>query len=212
MGLSNYGELQTAVANFIDRTDMSAQIVDAIFMAEAEIARRVRRCSTRTSLTISAAATSVPEQAAEVRSITLVTGSGGRDVPLRLVSPQMLEETKARYAGSTGRPVDFCVIGGNIVVAPTPDGTYTATIVYFDKLSYLTGSTSSDVTNATFDEAPDMYYYGALKHMSLYLEHDARLPQFAAPFDAAIDQMNEMRQREEYGADFKTARLPVVFG
>ena len=209
MALSTYSDLKASVADWLNRTDLTNQVVDFISLAEAEMKRRLRRSSTRTTISISSEETALPADCAELRAISLESSSPQRDAPLNLCTPEMLAETRARNSGVAGRPTDAAFMAGNLVVSPVPDQTYTARIFYFTQLTPLSNSAP---TNAVLAEAPDAYLYGALLQAEPFLEHDERVGLWQQKFDRAIDQLNEVRVREEYSASLKDVRLPVVFG
>lgn len=209
MSLDSYIALKASVADWLGRTDLTLQIPDFITLCEAEIKRKLRRSSTRTTFAISAEAMTVPADMAALRSMSLSTGSAERDKPLRICTPEMLAERTARNAGATGRPTDVAVMAGKFVFAPVPDQTYTANIFYFTQLTPLSGSNAS---NTVLVEAPDAYLFGALLQAEPFLEHDARAPMWQSKFDSAIDQLNMVREEEEYTASLRAVRLPVSFG
>lgn len=209
MALNTYSALKASVANWLNRTDLTSEIVDFITLAEAEMKRRLRRSSTRTTITISAEETTPPSDMAELRDAYLETGSPSADVPLRVATPAMLAERRARSAGTTGRPSDIAYIAGKLVVAPTPDQSYTARIHYFTQLTALS---DTNATNDVLDEAPDAYLFGALWQAEYFLEHEEAAAKWERKFLAAIDQLNEVRDREEFAATATDVRLPRVFG
>jgi hypothetical protein len=209
MALDTYAHLQTAIADWLNRSDLTTQIPDFITLCEAEIKRRLRRTSVRDTIDIDDVAIDPPSDLAELRSIHLVSGSPSQDVPLRVCTPETLAERAARSAGAAGRPSDVAIIAGQLVFAPAPDQLYTAEIVYFASLDPLT---TTNPTNDVLDEAPDAYLFGALLQAEPYLEHDERIPTWQSKFDKAIDQLNDVRDREEHNASLQPIRLPVVFG
>lgn len=209
MSLDTFANLQLAVADWLNRTDLTSQIPDFISLAEAEMKRRIRRSTTRASLTISTDGTNLPADCAELTSVYLVSALPTMDVPFRLGTPEMVAERRARQADVPGRPDTGAIVAGQLLVAPTPDQTYTAEIIYRTQLTALS---VSNTTNAILSEAPDAYLYGTLLQAEPYLEHDERLPMWQSKFDAAIEQLNTVRQMEEYGASLRAVRLPRVFG
>lgn len=209
MALTTYTELKAALADWLNRTDLTSQIPDFITLAEAEMKRRLRRSTTRTTLSISANETTAPSDMAELRSAYLESASPSQDLPLRLCTPEMLAERRARSSDVAGRPTDIMYTAGKIIVEPTPDTTYTARITYFTQLTALSSSVAS---NTVLSEAPDAYLYGSLLQAEPFLEHDTRVPLWQAKFDNAINQLNTWRENEEYGASIKDVRLPRVFG
>ena len=209
MALDTYQNVQTAIGDWLARTDLAAVIPDFITLAEAEMKRRIRRSTTRTTVTLVGEFTAPPADMAELRSAYLVSDQPEMDNPLRVSTPEMMAERRARSAGVAGRPTDIAYVAGQFMVAPIPDQNYTVEIIYFTQLTALSSATP---VNAILQEAPDAYLFGALLQAEPYLENDPRIPTWRAGFDNAIDQLNMVRDREEYNASIKSIRLPMVFG
>lgn len=209
MSLDSYTNLKLSVADWLNRTDLTLQIPDFIDLAEAEMMRRLRRTSTRTTLSISTEATVLPTDVAELRSIYLESGFPSQDNPIRLCTPEMYAERRARNQNVAGRPTDAMVLGGTLYVQPIPDATYTARIIYFAQLTPLSASVA---TNAILNEAPDAYLFGALLQAAPFLEDEAKMAVWQSKFDNAIEQLNMVRENEEYHASIRDVRLPRIFG
>ena len=207
--LDNYTNLQTTIASWLDRTDLTDSIPAFIDLAEAEIDRVLRRTVSRQTITINSEATSLSATISELRSIRLVTSSPQLDTVMDVVTPEMLSETRAMFRAVPGRPVAAAVINGQIVVAPAPDTAYTAEIIAYLGLVPLS---ATNLTNVILTEAPDLYLYGALKHSAPFLQHDERIPIWTQLFQDALDQLHARRERSEHGANMRPSRLPVVFG
>lgn len=210
MALTTYSQLLAAVADWLNRSDLTSAIdYDFLPLCEAELKRRVRRTTKTGTIYANAAEVSPPTDMAEPLSLTLDSGSAAQDVPLKIVSPAKLAEVKAWYAGVTGRPTHVAYYNSKFQFAPEPDQSYDCTVVYVMQFTALSGS---NTTNAILTEAPDAYLYGCLLQAAPYLEHDERIPVWQAKFDAAIEQLNTVRQREEYGAGYTEVRLPFTIG
>lgn len=208
MDLATYSGLQAAVASYLNRDDLAAQIPAFIRLAEAKIARRLRRASVRTTLTISGARTVLPGEVAELRSLRLVTGQPHLDRPIHVGTYEQVADRLADTGGVAGRPTMAAVIDGTLHVAPAPDRPYTVEALYFSKLVPLSATLPA---NRVLHEAPDLYLYGALREAQPYLEHDERIPVWSAAFDGALAELNDAREREETNASLRPMRLPVVF-
>lgn len=208
LDLTTYSGLKDAIAKFLNRTNLTDVIPAFIALAEAEIARRVRRKTITTTITVSGATTALPADCVELRSVHLVTSSKGRDLPLNVGTPEMLAEMRARYGGAAGRPILACLMGGKLEVAPAPDASYSAEIKYFEKLTPLSATVAA---NSVLTDSPDVYLYGALKHSAPFLEHDERLSLWTSLFDSAVDQLDIAREREETSASLRPVRI-VPFG
>lgn len=214
MDLSNYSGLQSAVADFLNRSDLNTggQIGGFIQLAEASMRRRLRRATGAATLTFTAGTNSkaLPATVAELRSMTPAVGAllplGGW--PLAEVSFEMLNEMRASLP-ATGIPRYFAVLDGIVYVAPAPSSdALVFTISYFEALVALS---NTNTTNSVLTEAPDAYLYGACLEAAPFLEHDERIPVWQTRFDNAIEELNEKRQREEFSAGLKKARLPIIF-
>lgn len=207
LDLTNYAGLQAAIASFLNRTTLTNEIPGFIALAEAEITRRVRRKTITQSITVAVPATALPANCVEVRSARIVSSSKSSDLPLRVVTAEVLAEIKASY-GAAGRPIACSLIGGKLEVAPEPDAAYTVELKYFEKLVPLSDALP---VNTTLTDSPDVYLYGALKHSAPFLEHDERIPTWGGFFEAALSQLDIAREREETNASLRPVRLPRVF-
>lgn len=207
MAFSNYTELKAAVAVWLNRTDLTAVIPDFISLAEAQISRRLRRSTVRATVTVSEAAYVLPSTVAELRSLRLVTADTRKDIAIVICSPEILNEHRAVWP-AVGRPRYAAVVGGSLLLVPAPDGAYSLEMSYFPKLVPLSGT---NLTNIVLTEAPDLYLYGALLQSAPYLEHDERIPVWAGGFETALKELEMVREREEFNASLRPARLPRVF-
>ena len=210
MALDTYANLQTSVANWLNRSDLTAQIPDFIALAEAEMRRRLRRSTARDSMIIAALVNIMPCAASELRSIYLQTASKYLDKPLNIVTPETLAEMRAMQGGQVGRPrwASITSTGKELLVAPAPDTSYTAEVIYFKALQALS---ATNTINDELTEAPDLYLYGTLLQAEPFIEHDERAAVWQNKFDNAIEQLNNVRDREEHNASLQPVRLPVIF-
>jgi hypothetical protein len=208
MALDTYANLGAAVADWLNRTDLSVPILDFITLAEAKIRRQVRRKTVRATMTISSESTALPVDLAELRSAYPMTGSVALDQPLVQGTPEILATIRASANGVAGRPQAVAVIDDQLVVAPVPDQTYTLQITYYQTLAPLSMANPS---NSILAEAPDIYLYGALAEAEPYLEHDERIATWKGLYNDAVTDLNNVREKEESTMSWKRARLPVVF-
>jgi len=186
MALSTYDELQTAIAGWLLRTDLAAAIPDFITLAESQINRDVRhwRMTTRDTLSIDGRYVAIP--ADWVETIRISTNASGY-APLRLVSVADMETMRADGYDATGCPMAYTHIGEDFEFYPSPDSTYTGTIIYTAKVPALSDSNTS---NWLLTEAPDAYLYGALIQSAPYLVEDARIAVWGSLYAAATQRLN----------------------
>lgn len=205
----SYATLQLAIASWLNRADMTDQIPAFIALAEKEMASRIRRTSVRATMTISSDSNTLPSDCVELRSARLVSADPRRDTPLLVGTVEQLSDLRAGRAGVSGRPVRAAALGNQLLVAPTPDRAYDAEVVYFQGLTPLSDSVT---TNSVLQERPDLYLYGALKHAAPFLEEDERAPMWGDVFEKGLAQLQLVRLREETTASLKPVRLPTVIG
>src|SRR5690242_9058390 len=123
MALANYSDLETAVAAWLARSDLTSNIPDFIRLCHNKLMRvlRVREMETiNSAFTINAETVAVPTDWLETRKI-YVTSSSPR-VDLQYISPDKIVEWNA--PASSGTPRFFTVIGGDFQFIPIPDATY----------------------------------------------------------------------------------------
>ena len=185
MAISTYEDLQSAVANWLDRTDLDARIPEFIALAEAAMNRqlRVRRMVTRATATISDAFSAAPSDYLEAKSLVISDGS------TTWAPDPAAPETIDDYAtlGQTGQPLFFAIIGDEIRYYPAPDRSYTATLTYYAKPTALSDSNTSNWILASH---PDAYLYGALLAAGPFLQDQEKLSTYAQLYQAAMDAIS----------------------
>lgn len=186
MSITTYAELQTAVGDFLNRSDLTSVIPTFIDLAEADMQRRVRsyRMEARTTLTLNAQYVDLPADWVETVRIR-TTGSEG--AALALMDPATMARLRQSSADTAGRPLYYTVSAGQLELFPTPDDSYSADLLYISKIPALA---DDQTTNWVLTNFPDAYLYGALIHSAPYLKEDERLVTWAAMHKAAIDAMN----------------------
>lgn len=196
MAITTYAELVTAVENWITRTDLGSRIPEFIALAEGVANRELdtRQMYARTTMTIDAISEAVPTGFDGVRGFRLETTPV---VPLTFVRVDDFDDTFEAAREGTGQPVYYTITGDTFLFSPTPDSSYTATLVYRKK---LTGLSASSTTNWLLTEAPDIYLHGALAFAYQYIEDMEQESRFMSNFLTGIGQMNARDNRASYGS------------
>ncbi|MDA1189408.1 MAG: hypothetical protein O2854_07010 [Chloroflexi bacterium] len=207
--VDSWTNLKLAVGLWLNRSDMSLQIPVFIQLAEAEMKRRIRRSTSSTTIFISAANITGPTDMASPVSLKLDSAGPYSDYALKLATPQMMADIRARQGDIQSRPTHFGYWDSQLQFAPDPDQSYDGILVYNTQLTALGSAVAS---NTILAEAPDAYVYGTLLQAAPYLGGDERIPLWQAKFDSAITQLNQVREDESYGGSFADVRLPRVFG
>ena len=180
MAIGTYAELQTAVANWLDRDDLTLRIPEFIALAEAKM-NRVLRISLMENVSTAII------MAGGTRDYSLPTGFTGMKefhlttspiTPLSYITPEMMNRM---WAGSNaGRPQAFTLFSDagtrKIKIGPSPDSAYTTSMLYLKKIDSLS---VSNPTETMLTENPDIYLYGALLEAEPFLMNDARVQLWA---------------------------------
>jgi hypothetical protein len=185
MALTTYNELKTSVADWLNRTDLTAVVPDFISLAEAQIERklRTRQMIVRATASIDTEYSAVPADFLETKSIKLNTNPV---TAMQFESIDALDSMKATMYLAAGKPQYFGIVGGQLRVLPVPDSTYTAELTYYAKLTKLSSTVSS---NWLLAQAPDVYLYGALMQAAPYLKDDARITIWSSMYTQGLEDL-----------------------
>lgn len=194
MAYTSYSDLQTSVANYLGRSDLSAVIPDFIRFAETRLARELRTRkmlkSATSSMTAGDARVALPTDFLEVRDLYT---QGNPRMPVTYMSPSGF--TRDARADESGLPVFYTVLSAEFQFAPIPDTAYVLEILYYAQPPVLSSTNSSNVFLANY---PDALLYGALLEAEPYLINDARSQTWATLYDRAIKNIQDSDQNSEY--------------
>ena len=209
MAITTYAELQTAAANWLDRTDLTARIPEFIELAEANFNRVIRQPDMVTkndSFSIAGRYTTLPTDTLEiVRIVVDLTPV----IVLEYLTPEEISERRI-VMSATGKPYYFTVIGGSsnqLEVVPSPDDTYTSSIVYYTRIPALTDSAT---TNWLLTAHPDISLFGTLVEAEPYLKNDERMPMWTSRLDKALMALRLQGERELHTGSSLRMRARVL--
>ena len=194
MSITTYAELQTAVADFLNREDLTATIPTFIALAEADMDRRVRHWKMEARLAVSydAQFEDIPSDWVETISLYLTDGDGPYQVDL--ISRADMMDRRYQAADTGGRPAFYAMSANQFELYPSPDEAYPGELLYLQKIPALSDSNTS---NWLLETAVDAYLYGALVHSAPYLKDDSRLNVWAAMYQSAIDNLNAASKKSK---------------
>ena len=195
MAITTYAELQTATANWLDRTDLTARIPEFIELSEANFNRVIRQPDMVTkndSFSLTSRYNTLPSDTLEIVRIVLDLTPV---IVLEYLTPEEISERRVSMS-ATGKPYYFTVIGGSsnqLEVVPSPDSTYTSSIVYYTRIAALSDSATSNWLLAAH---PDIYLFGTLVEAEPYLKNDERMPMWTSRLDKALMALRLQGERE----------------
>ena len=194
MAINTYGTLKAAVANWLDRDDLSDRIPEFISLSEAIFNRTLRIRAMETTVSDSTPSGSkedaLPTGYLQMREIHLETSPV---VSLSYITPEIMYRIRA---GSTNsKPNSYTIMGDNILFGPTPNSVYTYSMTYYKALSALS---DDDPTNWAILNAPDLYMYGTLLQAEPFLMNDERVPLWERGFRQAISDLQEQDNKDRH--------------
>lgn len=190
MALSTYAELLASIASYLDRTDLTSVIPDFVTLAEARFSRVLRAPDMLTrddAFAVDGQYEALPTGFIEASRVVLLTSPV---TPLTYITPQELADVR-RTRTAAGKPAYYTIAGGNFEFLPSPDSAYTASILYYAKLTPLSSS-----VNWLFTSHPDIYLFGSLLEAEPYIRDDVRMVLWKARLDQALMELNVMNDRK----------------
>jgi hypothetical protein len=185
MAISTYAELKTAVANWLDNSQLTSRIPEFITMSESAIGRdvRIRQMEKRATASISTEYADMPTDFILARNIQI--NSTGQD-RLKYLTPEQMDIYHP--AQTTGQPRVYSIIGTEFQFKPVPDATYEIEIAYFARFSALSGDND---TNWLLTNQPGIYLYGSLVQAAPYVDDDQRTALWASLYNAEVEAINK---------------------
>ncbi len=193
MSVSTYEELIQAAVRWSQRPDFRQRADDAIPMAEARINRYLRSREMETTLgtfTISGEYVALPSNFAGVKAFYLP------GPPKVAIEFRPNDQMAIDYPTDTGKPKFFNVHGSNFRFAPSPNGTYSAYLVYYRTVPALT---SSATTNWLLTSHPDAYVYGVLGELYEFAGDQQKADRCLQRMYSALDEVKTQSNRDRLG-------------
>jgi hypothetical protein len=194
MSFATYSDLQTSIANYLARSDLTTQIPDFITFAENRLRRELRirqMLKSVTTSTVSADATvQVPSDFLEIRDFVVMTNP---ITPLSYSSPSSLSNDPR--TSQVGVPRSYTILASEFQLTPIPDAAYTLKMLYYAAPTYLS---TSNTTNVFLTTSPDALLYASLIEAEPYLMNDARINTWGTMYDRAISSLTKSDESTQY--------------
>jgi hypothetical protein len=191
MALDTYAELKSTIADYLNRSDLTAVIPNFIALAEAKFNRklRLRQMIKRAVGQIDTSFFAYPGDWLQAKEFQLNTNP---IVRLKFVTEAQGDELKATSYMAAGQPIYYTITGSQLEFIPSPDTTYSAELTYYAKIPALSDSNTS---NWLLLYAPDLYLYGALLEATPYLKDDERVAIWGQLYTNSLGDIEVADQR-----------------
>lgn len=218
MAITTLAGLKTAVARWLNRSDLADRISEFIELADARV-RREQQWDKRIHSVETGGALSIIEQGqalpAGVQVVLDAWPQGGTVLrPLAQTSFAVLQQLAHTNGGATGEPQKYAILpapdastsGARIFLWPEPSGDYQIDFLYIHDVGKL-----ASPENRLFLYAPDVYMWAALAESAPFLKHDERTGLWESKYQAALASLNALAGRAQFGASQTHARLRQAF-
>lgn len=179
MALANYTDLQTAVAEWLAKANLSTRAPDFIRLGESVLNRRVRirQSMTTGTLTLSAGAASVALPADFLEEIEL-----NYTDQAEALTRAPFDRIDQNAADSTaGRPCYYAITDTSVAFETEADQEYTLLLRYYKKWDI-----AADTTNWLLTNAPDAYLFASLAEAADYQRDYTAYQKYIVRRDDAI--------------------------
>lgn len=215
MAISSYDDLQTAIMDEVNRSDLADPVTKSTGTIEGIVTRAITRCEIRlqrllrvrqmeTSTSIAFSA-SVTEYALPTDFVSAEYFYLDRD-PIEVLTQVSLADLFSSFPGNAnGVPRSFSVTGSNFNVRPPPDGSYSGIMIYYQGIPALS---DTNTTNWLLQDAPDLYVYGSCLELQPWLGADSRIGVWGQALDQGIRDIESDDASAKYSGVLVRTSLP----
>jgi len=201
MSIASYADLKTALASWLNRSNLNARIPDFIALCESRMMYgaqgamvseplRIRAMEISADIAVSGQTAALPSGFLQARRLYL---NCSPIVELDYVTPELFWRT---YVSSdVAQPRRFTAEGEKFVFGPAPDAAYTGKCLYYKKLAAL--AVDAD-TNWVLTNAPGVYLHGALAEAHLFTRNAPQAAEELALFAGAVNALNLADKADRY--------------
>ena len=191
MAISTYDELQTAIQEWMDRTDIAGNVVDMITLAEARLNRKLKMVETNAPLTGVVGSREIDISGLSIiEPITLKLNDNFREWDL---TPQ--PNGNIDYGDSSARPSMWSIDGTNIVFDVPLDQPYTFRFRYQGRFAL----SDAAPTNWLLTHHPDAYLAASIVWGGLFTEDDRKISKWKGLLDEAMGEISSVLNQNKRG-------------
>lgn len=205
MSITSYDILRTTVADWLNRSDLTAAIPTFISLAEAKFNRdlRTRQQIKRATATLTSQFITLPTDWVEGVNIQLNTS------PIKVLSYVTSYQADRISANNYGNPNAevYTIVGTQLEIVPAVATNTEIEMAYYSKIPALS---STNATNWLLTEWPDLYLYGALSNAAPYLREDERLATWKNMVGQLTEEVRMSDERARYsGGPLRAQTRPI---
>ena len=193
---TSYANLQTNIADYLARSDLTEKIPMFISLAEKRLNRdlRLRQTLQQSTYTMdSGFQIPTPADFLEMQDLHL---DGN---PLITLTFQTVSQFYRRSGGTSGQgqPVNYTLVADNFVLAPQPTGATTANMTYYKIPKVLSDTNPS---NEYLEVCPDLLLYASLAESAPFLMDDPRLATWDGLYQTGLASITKSDEQSTFPA------------
>jgi hypothetical protein len=205
MTITSYATLQSEIASWLNRDDLSSIIPTFIQFVESDVNSRLRH----QKMVIRAQATSnqeyvqLPGDWLEAINIHIIDGAQ----PLSYVT--LNEADRINKQQIVTQPSFYSIMDDALEIIPAPGSNIDIEMIYYGKIPALSNQNTS---NWLLVKAPDLYLYGSLVHAAPYLLDDQRVGLFANMYNSRLEALALESDKAVHSGGPLVARTRKTYG
>ena len=202
--MNTYAELQSFVADFLARDDLTEQTKTFIRLAEQRMSRELDiallETTTQLAVTANATTTALPTDLRSIREVAKIVD--GTRTNLSYLTPAQFD-VRVRDAGQSETEF-YTIVANNIKLAAVPTADLTLELIYNEGVAQLS---DSNTTNTLLTRHGDAYLHGTLKQAFDFLQDEQRSVYHDAQFTRCLAEIDRDSDKQRYGnADLQIRR------
>ena len=193
MSITNFAELQTAVADWLHRTDLTAKIPDFITFAESRIncdlQANVKETDATLVTVIGQDYSALPSDFVSPIALNVLFSPSAVQQDLPQVLPENLKVSTARTS-----PYQWAIDGATVAYGQPLDQAYTIILRYLGTFTLSASAT----TNWLLTNHPDVYLWGTLLEAAIYAQDSDNIALYGSKFENSLTfvKRKESRSRD----------------
>ena len=202
--MNTYSELQSFVADFLARDDLTTQIRTFVRLAEQRMSRELDiallETTTQLAVTANATTTALPTDLRSIREVAKIVD--GVRTNLSYLTPAQYD-VRIRDAGQSATEF-YTIVANNIKLAAVPTADLTLELIYNEGVAQLSDTATS---NTLLTRHGDCYLHGTLKAAFDFLQDEQRSIYHDAQFTRCLAEIDRDSNKQRYGnADLQIRR------
>ena len=193
---TSYANLQTNIADYLARSDLTDKIPMFISLAEKRLNRdlRLRQTLQQSTYTMTSGfQIPTPADFLEMQDLHLEAN------PIIPLTFQTVSQFYRRNGGSNeqGQPINYTLVADNFVLAPQPTGATTANMTYYKIPKVLSDTNPS---NEYLEVCPDLLLYASLAESAPFLMDDPRLATWDGLYQTGLASITKSDEQSTFPA------------